>query len=113
MNETSVTILNACQRPVGPSAKYGSKPVQLAILSAQAAGVDDPYRPSSPGRSFTLTERYFLQSRAASGITGLTVARTMDWCPLPYTLAPSKTSLGGRPQETMVCPTPRGDSEPV
>jgi len=57
-----LAILNTCQHPLDPNPKYQPKPVQLAIRTVAAAGVDDSCRISRPenGRGFTLTDRYFL-----------------------------------------------------
>jgi len=57
-----LAILNTCQHPLDPNAKYEPKAVELSIRRSQPAAADDPCRLSRPenGRGFTLTERYFL-----------------------------------------------------
>jgi len=57
-----LVILNTCQHPLDPNPKYQPKPVQVSIRRVAAPTVDDPCRLSRAenGRSFTLTERYFL-----------------------------------------------------
>jgi len=57
-----LVVLNTCQHPLDPSAKYAPKPVKLTVLRVPAPAPEDACRVSRPenGRGFTLTERYFL-----------------------------------------------------
>jgi urea carboxylase-associated protein 2 len=57
-----LVVLNTCQHPLDPSAKYDPRPVELSIRRGAPAGPLDPCRTSRPEneRGFTLTERYFL-----------------------------------------------------
>lgn len=57
-----LVILNTCQHPLDPSAKYDPKPVQVSIRQVTEPAMDDLCRVSRPenGRGFTLTERYFM-----------------------------------------------------
>jgi len=57
-----LVILNTCQHPLDPNAKYQPKPVQVSIRQVATPAMDDLCRVSRPenGRGFTLTERYFM-----------------------------------------------------
>ena len=57
-----LVVLNTCQHPMDPAAKYAPKPVKLTVKRVDAPGAQDPCRISRAenGRGFTVTERYFL-----------------------------------------------------
>jgi uncharacterized protein len=57
-----LTILNTCQHPLDPNAKYDPRRAHVSISKVSAPLPDDPCRVSHPEneRGFVLTERYFM-----------------------------------------------------
>jgi uncharacterized protein len=57
-----LTILNTCQHPLDPNAKYDPRRAHVSISKVSAPLPDDPCRVSRPEneRGFVLTERYFM-----------------------------------------------------
>jgi urea carboxylase-associated protein 2 len=57
-----LVILNTCQHPLDPNARYEPQAVTLAVHRVAPPAADDVCRTSRPenARGFTLTERYFL-----------------------------------------------------
>jgi urea carboxylase-associated protein 2 len=58
----TLVLLNTCQHPLDPAPAYAPQSVNLTILKARSAELNDPCRISCPEneRGFILTERYSL-----------------------------------------------------
>jgi urea carboxylase-associated protein 2 len=59
-----LVVLNTCQHPLDPNPQYAPKPVRLTVLKTPPPGADDFCRNfrGENQRSFTLTERLFIEA---------------------------------------------------